>query len=158
MDLSTWRWLCLAAYSVHMLEEHALNWRDWARAVIKLPVEWSGFYLTNAVVVVLGIAAAGFASGFPAVALGFPALMIINAVLFHILPVIRCKGRFSPGLITAVVLFLPLGWLTLRRAMQAGVVDAGGVFSAFVIGALLMAMPVVLLRIKALPYFRQDLS
>ena len=156
MDLSAWLWLCLAAYAVHILEEHALNWRDWARSVIKLPVEWSDFYVTNAVVVVLGVAAAGCVSGFPAVALGFPALMIINAILFHIVPVIRTKGRFSPGLFTAVVLFLPLGWLTMRRALQAGVVDAAGIFLAFVIGALLMATPIILLRIASLPYFQQD--
>lgn len=32
-------------------------------------------------------------------------LMLINAVFFHILPVIQMGGRFTPGVVTAVVLF-----------------------------------------------------
>jgi GH15 family glucan-1,4-alpha-glucosidase len=83
MSLAGWLWLALAAYAVHMLEEYELDWRNWARSVIGLPVEWADFYVTNAIVVVLGIAAAQ-------------------------------------------------------------------------IGALLMASPVVLLKIKSKPYFRQD--
>ncbi len=55
MSLTDYAWLALAAYAVHILEEHTFDWRNWARAVIGLPVEWSDFYVTNAVVVVLGI-------------------------------------------------------------------------------------------------------
>lgn len=156
MDLSHWLWLCLAVYAVHAMEEFILNWRDWARAVIKLPVEWPDFYITNSVVVVLGIAAANLTGAAPAIALGFPALMLINAVLFHILPVIRCKGRYSPGVFTAVVLFLPIGCLTFRAAAQAGVLHTSTLVSSILIGAGLMATPIVLLHLKARPYFRQD--
>ena len=51
-------WIALFAYSVHMLEEFELNWRDWARLVFKLPVDWPSFYLANAIVVVIGICCA----------------------------------------------------------------------------------------------------
>jgi hypothetical protein len=156
MDLSHWLWLCLAAYAIHMLEEFVLNWRDWARAVIGLPVDWPDFYVTNGIVVVLGLAMANLASVAPAFALAFPALMVINAVFFHVLPVILCRGRYSPGVFTAMVLFLPIAWLTFRASLASGVADAGTVGIAFVLGALLMAMPVLLLRLKSRPYFRQD--
>ncbi len=54
----------------------------------------------------------------------FAALMLINAVFFHILPVIRTKGRFSPGLATAVVLFLPLGTAIFVKVAEEGHLDS----------------------------------
>ena len=47
-------WVALAAYGIHILEEYELNWRDWARVVLRLPVEWESFHVVNALVVVLG--------------------------------------------------------------------------------------------------------
>lgn len=156
MDLAHWLWLCLAVYAVHMLEEFMLDWRDWARAVIGLPVEWPDFYMTNGIVVVLGLAGANLGMALPVVSLAFPALMIINALFFHVLPVIRTKGRYSPGVFTAIVLFLPIAWMTFGTANSAGVLDVATGIGAFGIGALLMAMPILLLHIRSRPYFRQD--
>lgn len=156
MNLTNLIWLGTACYAIHMVEEFMLNWRDWARAVIGLPVEWSDFYVTNAIVVVLGFVAANLAVSWPMVALAFPALMLINAVVFHIVPVIRTGGRYSPGVTTAVVLFLPVGLATYWTALSDGDVGAGGVILSLVIGAALMATPIVLLNIRGKPYFRQD--
>jgi len=36
-------WIALAAYGLHILEEYELNWRDWARNVLRLPVDWGSF-------------------------------------------------------------------------------------------------------------------
>jgi hypothetical protein len=55
MDLSHWIWLATAAYAIHMIEEFMLDWRDWARAVIGLPVDWPDFYVTNGIVMVLAL-------------------------------------------------------------------------------------------------------
>ena len=101
MSLTDLLWLATAAYGVHILEEYQLNWRDWARAVIGLPVERSDFYVVNALVIVFGVVAANLAR-WPGLALAFPALMLINATFFHVLPFARTGGRFSPGLATAV--------------------------------------------------------
>ena len=92
-----------------MIEEFMLDWRDWARAVIGLPVEWPDFYIANGVVVVLGIVAADLAAPAPGIALSFAGLMLVNAVLFHIAPFIWTRGRFSPGLFTALLLLIPIG-------------------------------------------------
>ena len=156
MDLSHWLWLATAAYGVHALEEFMLDWRDWARAVIGLPVEWADFYVVNFLVIVLGIVAANLAGAAPWVALSFPALMLINAVFFHILPIIRMRGRFSPGAFTAVVLFLPIGVQCYRVAADAGVLNAGSVAGSLILGAALMASPIVFLKLKGRDYFRQD--
>ena len=112
---------------------------------------WGDFYITNVVVIVVGIVAAEIAPIKPAVALGFPALMLINATLFHVAPVIWTRGRFSPGVITAVLLFLPLGIATIRMAHA----DGATIATAFAVGALLMATPIVFLKLKLKPYFDQ---
>ena len=83
MHLSHWLWLATAAYAIHALEEFILDWRDWARAVFGLPVDWPVFYVVNFVVVVLGVVAANLAQAAPGIALGFAALMLINGLFFH---------------------------------------------------------------------------
>jgi hypothetical protein len=70
--------------------------------------------------------------------------------------VILTKGRFSPGLFTAVVLFYPVGIACFVRAATQGLLGVGTVIVSFGLGALLMAYPIVLIRIRGLPYFRQD--
>ena len=144
-------WLCLAAYGIHVLEEFVFDWRNWARNVLHLPAEWSDFYVTNSLVVVLGIVAAELAPVWPTVALGFPALMLINAAGFHVAPFTSTRGRFSPGLITAVLLFVPLASATFWTAA----VGIKATVMAFAIGILLMATPIVFLKLKGKPYFDQ---
>jgi hypothetical protein len=155
MDLSHWLWLATAAYAVHMIEEFMLDWRDWARAVIKLPVEWPDFYIANGVVVALGICAANLAPVAPGIALGFAGLMLVNAILFHIAPFIWTRGRFSPGLFTAILLLIPVGAGCYLAAHDAGLLTTERLIGSLLLGAALMASPIVLLHIKGLPYFRQ---
>jgi hypothetical protein len=156
MTLTDLMWLALAAYGLHILEEYTFNWRDWARNVLTLPVEWDHFYVTNALVIVLGAVAAELAATQPMLALAFPAVMLINATFFHVGPFLMTRGRFSPGLITAVVLFYPIGLACFRRAAADGHLDGGTLAGSLILGAALMAAPVVLLRLKDRACFRQD--
>jgi hypothetical protein len=156
MDLSNWIWLATGAYAVHAFEEFELDWRNWARAVIKLPVEWHDFYVVNFLVIVLGIVAAELAHAAPGVALAFPGLMLINGVFFHIVPFIVTRGRFSPGLVSAVLLLLPIGATCYVSARNAGLLDVWNLIGSVFLAGLLMALPIVLLRVKSHEYFRQD--
>jgi Protein of unknown function with HXXEE motif len=99
-------WLMLFAYALHILEEHTLDWLGWARSTLKLDLSWADFYVTNAIVVVAGICTAMIGRQLPEVSLMFPALALVNALLFHIGPTL-VQRRFSPGTITAVFLFCP---------------------------------------------------
>lgn len=101
--------IAIAAYGVHMIEETIYDWHGWVRRVLKLDAEWREFYMVNAFVIVLGISCAMVGWRLPAAALVFPAFMLVNAVLFHIAPVVVTR-IFSPGLFTAVILFLPVGF------------------------------------------------
>jgi hypothetical protein len=155
MTFQVWAWLAALVYALHVMEEHTFNWRDWARGALGLPAEWNDFYVTNAAVIVFGVIAAELVPALPVVPLAYAALMLVNAVLFHFLPMIRTKGRFSPGVITAALLFLPVGIGEFVEASQEGILSGAVAGSAFIIGALLMAFPIVMLRAKSRPYFRQ---
>jgi hypothetical protein len=154
MNYEIWLWVATAAYGLHALEEFMLDWKDWANKVLKLPVDWPIFYVVNALVVVLGIIASIIGWRLPAVSLAFPALMLINAVFFHILPFV-VKKKYSPGLASAVVLFLPLGTWLFYGADKDGVLSVTTVVGAFAIGAGLMAYPIILLKLKDKPFFKQ---
>jgi hypothetical protein len=149
--LQTLLWLCVAAYGLHVLEEFIFDWKSWAQQVLRLPVRWDDFYITNCLVIVVGIVAAMIAPEYPSVALGFPGLMLINAVFMHMFPFVLKRGRFSPGLITAVLLFLPLGIWTLRAADP----NARVLVTAFAIGAALLATPIGFIMMKRNRYFDQ---
>lgn len=156
MTFANWLLVCTAAYTLHAFEEFEFDWRDWARAVIKLPVEWHDFYVVNFSVIVLGFIAAGLADAPAWLPLSFPALMLINATFFHVLQMARTRGRYSPGTASAVLLFYPIAIATYWSAANEGRLDAWTVIASLLVGAGLMAMPIVLLNIKSRPYFRQD--
>jgi hypothetical protein len=73
----------------------------------------------------------------------------------HVLPFARTGSRFSPGLATAVLLFYPIGIACYWRASHDGTLRMRTLIGSLVLGALLMASPIVLLKIKNLPYFRR---
>ena len=146
-------WICTVAYGLHILEEHELNWRDWARSVLGLPVEWNTFYLVNALVLVFGICCASVGWRRPEFALLFPGVMVVNATLFHVLAVLRTRV-FSPGVVTAVVLFYPIAGWAYYGAWADGVLTVWvGVISS-ALSVVLMACPVVLLKIRHLRTFQ----
>jgi hypothetical protein len=155
MNHEIWLWVATAAYGLHALEEFMLDWKDWANNVLKLPVDWPIFYVVNALVVVLGIIASAIGWRLPTLSLSFPALMLINAVFFHILP-FAVKKKFSPGLISAVVLFLPIGTGLFYGANRDDVLSVMTVIGAFALGAGLMAYPIILLKLRDKPFFKQD--
>ena len=146
-------WIAMGAYALHMMEEFFYDWKSWANNVLGLPVDWPGFYVTNTAVLFLGIVCSSVGWGTPWVALTFPALMLINAFLFHVMPFI-IKRKFSPGLITALILFFPIGFCAFKTAIIQGV-STNDILLSFLSGGLLMAFPIILLKTKNLPFFKQ---
>jgi len=138
-----------------MMEETIYDWHGWVRRVLKLQAEWSEFYLVNAFVIVLGVSCAMIGWRCPAVALSFAVFMLVNAVLFHILPVLLTR-IFSPGLFTAIILFLPVGVWVYYSAWQDGALSTGAGVISGVLGFVMMLFPIVLQKTKRLPSFRQD--
>lgn len=144
-------WTLVAASALHVMEEHALGWQGWATSVMgkKLGMRfyWQDFYVTNAALFIVGIACAMVGWQFAAFALAFASLNLIDAVCFHILPSVRAR-RINPGSITAVVLYLPLGYLCYWAAHKDGVLSAGAIWLSIAIGAFLMASALVGPRLR----------
>lgn len=140
-------WLLTALYAAHILEEYQLGWRSWAQKTIGIPVTWTDFYLTNAAVIVLSVCLASIGWRVPAISLIYPGLMLINAIFFHIIPTIWMR-QISPGVFTAVVLFLPGVLATYIGAANDGVLNVGTLVVSLIGGALAMALPLVLFPLK----------
>ncbi|MCK9589447.1 MAG: HXXEE domain-containing protein [Terrimicrobiaceae bacterium] len=149
-------WIAAFAYALHVVEEYMFDWKRWAINVLKLPVDWVVFALVNGIVIVLGISCSSVAWSLPAYALCLPALMLINATFFHVLPFFITKGRFSPGLGTAVILFYPISIWAYYGAYRDGVLSVSTLMLSFIIGALLMASPIAMLKLRLRPYFNQN--
>ena len=149
-------WIATLAYALHVVEEYMFDWRSWARSVIRLPVNWAHFAIVNGVVVVLGIACSEVAWSLPAFSLSLPALMLINGTFFHVLPWILTRGRFSPGLGTAVLLFYPCAIWAYLGARADGVLSRNVFLLSILYGALLMAAPIVMLKLSQRAYFKQS--
>lgn len=146
-------WIATSFYAAHILEEFTYDWKTWATTTLGQPVDWPAFYVTNAVVIILGICCAAVGWRLPEFSLIYPALMVINAIFFHLVPTATQK-RFSPGLITAVLLFLPIaGWL-YYGAYQDGVLTTRVLVSSISGGVLVMAYPVVMLKTKGKRVFK----
>ena len=116
-------WVLLAASALHVVEEHALGWQGWASESLGerfgVRPTWTDFWAINAALIVFGVGAAmvGWkAAGF---SLGLPALCLINAVAFHIVPSVRANAP-NPGAFTAAVLYVPIGiWAYLAAAADS---------------------------------------
>ena len=147
-------WVALVAYAIHILEEYTYDWKSWAQKVMKLDVEWSNFYVGSIIMLFIGLACAEVGWAHPTFSLIFPAMMLVNALIFHILPYIRSNRKFSPGMLTAMFLFLPIGIKCFTVAIAIGVftksllIAGGG-------GILIMAYPVFMLKTKDLDFFKQ---
>jgi len=152
MSLSILVWLAVGAYALHIIEEHVLDWFGWARKTMNLNMERDTYITVEATFLVLGVVAAMSASAMPMVGLAFIVLLVINVTVFHLLPMAMAGGRFSPGTISGVLLFYPIGWI----ALTSGSATASNLTWAVVIGAAVILWPMLLLQLKREAYFRGE--
>jgi hypothetical protein len=144
-------WILVAASALHVVEEHALGWQGWAAGALgrRLGVvpTWMDFWPTNGFLIVFGIAAAAVGWRAPGFALALPAALLINALLFHVLPSSVAR-RPNPGCFTAVALYLPIGAWAYVAAADDGMLDAGTLVLSFVLGAAGMASVIAVLVLQ----------
>jgi len=147
-------WVALVAYALHILEEYTYDWKSWAQKILKLDVDWNSFYVTNVLVLFIGVACAEVGWSHPTFSLIFPALMLVNSLVFHILPYIRSNRKFSPGMITAIFLFLPIGIKSFTMATDMQVLSKSMIIAG-ICGVAIIAFPIFLLKTKDLDFFKQ---
>jgi hypothetical protein len=110
-------WLFVAAYFAHVVEELLGGFPAWLGSIFGRPLSMDAFLAIN----VVGLAVVSFAAwlstrsearGWLGIAI---ATVLFTNGLLHILGSLA-TASYSPGLITGVVLYLPLGQLALLRA------------------------------------------
>jgi hypothetical protein len=145
MDTNSWvLWLGIIAVVLHVIEEYAEGWVHWANHEVgpRFGVTFtdSGFFLTNAALVFFALAGAAIGWWAPAVSLAVPALFVVNAVFFHMVPSAR-GDKLTPGTLSAVFVYLPVAAWMFWAAAEDGVLDFGTVLLAFVLGTAVMYYP-----------------
>jgi hypothetical protein len=137
------------AYGWHILEEFNYNWKDWAGQTFGFDTNWAHFYVVNSFVIIFGFSAGIIGWKLPDVSLMFPAFALTNAIFFHILPLIMSR-RFSPGLFTGVVLFIPVSLWIYWSAYIDGVLTIQGTVISLIGGASIMASLPLLIKTRNL--------
>jgi hypothetical protein len=140
-------WIALSFYSVHILEEYNYDWKSWVNSISPISVDWSSFYITNFVVIVFGFCCAQIGWKLPEFSMIYISLMWINAVFFHILPTIYFR-KFSPGLFTAIFLFLPIVVWCYYGAYMDGKLSTQVLILSNLGGVVVMIFPVILAKTK----------
>jgi hypothetical protein len=136
-------WLLVLSYLLHVIEEWLGNFPEWLARIDGDGVSRQAFVVINAIALVVMIAGARAAirrEAYGWIAIGIGTLLLVNAVA-HLLGTLY-TGVYSPGLITGIVLYLPLGQLTLLRAWSQA---HDGLFAAGVAAGLAVQAAVSLI-------------
>lgn len=129
-------WVVALASLLHGAEEYFTGWQAWARPTLGIALPSSVFLTMNAVLIVAAFRLAALGWRRPMLSLIIPSATLVNAVFFHILPAI-VQARVTPGLYTAVVLYVPFSSWALIGAARDGV-PRGAIAIAGAAGTLLM--------------------
>jgi hypothetical protein len=141
-------WICVSTYAIFILEKVMFDWQTWAQNRLGLmDVNWSEFYCSSAMMIVVGICCAMTGWSEPSFALLFPASMLIKSIVFYLIPLV-VKARFRPGVFSAIVLFLPLTIWTFEAAYTDFMITPVVLVIAFALGTLLLALPMIFYRLK----------
>lgn len=132
------RLLLLASAIVHVTEETQFNWVSWANQFVG-GVTFEQFAFWNALFLVLCIA--GVVSSSAVLQLSVAALVVLNAFV-HLLPSL-IHWQYSPGLISALVLYLPLGASAYVVAHGRSLATRKEMFLSVQLGAACMAAPFI---------------
>lgn len=122
-------WVVVMVMGLHFLEEFALDLRTWMEMVLRVPVTWEQAHLINAVVTLTAVSGAVIGWRVPMFALIMPAVLIVNALGFHLAFSILW-GVYSPGTVSGLVLFVPAGVWAFVGAYRDGVLSRRAVLGA----------------------------
>ena len=136
-------WLLPISYAAHILEEWFGGFPEWMALVIGSPLPRRAFVIINAVAMAVVVLAAGATTrretnGWMGIAIA--TALFVNALL-HLLGSI-VTGSYSPGLITSVVLYLPICQLALMRAWSQadGAMFRQGIVAGLALHVLVIAI------------------
>ncbi len=107
---------------------------------VKFSLTMAQFVVVNAAFVGLALAASLLWPRHPVYCLSIPALLLINTCV-HLVPMLATR-RYSPGFVSALLLYVPLSIYAFHVADTAGLGSTVNVLSAFALGLFWMILPV----------------
>jgi hypothetical protein len=136
-------WPFVPAFTIHVAEEWFAGFTTWVALIAGREMTGGPFLAINAiamVLLILGVRAASRAESAGWVAVTIATIVLINTVS-HVAGSLLTRS-YSPGLFSAVVLYVPLGWLTMIRAADQAsrATLTRGVITAALIHALVFAL------------------
>jgi hypothetical protein len=136
-NASEWTlWAVALSCALHAAEEFLTGWQQWAPQALGIVMPTATFLVMNAVLVLVALRLARYGWRRPALSLIVPAATLVNGIFFHILPTV-VQGHRSPGVYTAVLLYLPFSTGALVGAAHDGV-PPRAILTAVAAGTLLM--------------------
>ncbi|HEY0005994.1 MAG TPA: HXXEE domain-containing protein [Pyrinomonadaceae bacterium] len=147
-----WVWLFPATYLVHIAEEYLGDFPGWVSSFGYARITPSDFLQLNALawlLMVLGIILALITPHMRWVIISFGTIVFLNG-LAHSLASIA-TASYSPGLISGLLLWIPLGAWTLRRARRSATRRSllAGIVAGFLIHAVVSLLAFMGGRIPA---------
>jgi hypothetical protein len=140
-------WVVAASCALHVAEEYFTGWQEWARPALGIVMPTARFLFMNLVLVIAAVLLAKVGWRRPALSLVIPSATLVNAVFFHILPTIW-QQRISPGVFTAVLLYVPFSTWALAGAARDGV-PRRAIAGGFAAGTVMMIGVVLAARVSS---------
>ncbi len=137
-------WLMPAVFAVHIVEEYGAGFPGWVSAMFGQPMAPQAFLVNNAGFMVVLLGLTGWAARRPSALSAFVLLSWASGNLFwnfvfHLATTV-IFDRFSPGLVTATLLYLPVSVVVARAALAERVMPVAAFVTATAIGAALMLL------------------
>ena len=130
-------WLFVAAFAIHVAEEWLGGFPAWVASVVSRPMPAAAFLIINGIAMLLmiaGVRAAIRTERRGWIAVTIATIALVNTVS-HLAGAVVTRS-YAPGLMSALVLYVPLGSLTMIRALdQARDQVARGVLAGILLHA-----------------------
>lgn len=139
LPLPLWPWLFPLTYAAHIAEEYGGGFYLWLSRVAGVPLSRADFIALNAVAFVVMTAVVIAAVWRPETRWLMAALGTVVLVNGSVHVIASAATRtYSPGVVTGVLLWIPLGAFTLRRA--AGDLSRRRLIAGIVVGLAMHAI------------------
>lgn len=137
-------WLMPAVFAVHIVEEYGAGFPGWVSSMFGQPMAAGTFLVNNAGFMVILLGLTIWAAARPSTLSAFLLLAWASGNLFwnfvfHLATTV-IFDRFSPGLVTATLLYLPVSVAVGWAALAQHVLPVAAFITATAIGAALMLL------------------
>jgi hypothetical protein len=133
-------WIAVFAFAAHMVEAYFTDFIGWLKKTMHFKdVTPTHFFTVQAFGLVTGFATAMVGWNAPSFSLLFPAALILAGLVHIVMSLVHRK--MMPGLLTAVVLFIPIGIAAFVLANWDGALSWRAGALSVLWAVLIMALP-----------------